>query len=108
MDAYYKEGIEQSTLYEDEQEGFDYTKGIYSLRNFKLNGKKNELIIQQFKDGTFITDYDTIQINLIGLPFKIETIELDNEIISLKEAGLNGNNSLEISKNFTELHIMGK
>ena len=108
LDAYYKEGVEQSTLYEDEQEGFDYTKGIYSLRNFKLNGKKNELIIQQFKDGTFITEYETIKINLIGLPFKIETIELDNEIISLKEAGLNGNNSIEIDKNFTELHIMGK
>ncbi len=108
LEIYYKEGIEQSTLYEDEQEGYDYTKGIYSLRNFKLNGKKNELIIQQYKDGTFTTAYETFKINLIGLPFKIDTIELDNETISLKKVRLNGNNSIEINKNFTELHIMGK
>ena len=108
LDVYFKVGVESSSVYEDAQEGYDYTKGRYSVRNFKLKGKEKELIIQQFKDGTYITSYETFKINLIGLPFKIASIELDNENISLKDVQLNGNNSIVINKNFTELHITGK
>ncbi len=108
LDVYFKEGVENSTVYEDAEDGYDYTKGRYSVRNFKLKGKEKELIIQQFKDGTYITSYETFKVNLIGLPFKIASIELDNEKVSLKEVQLNGNNSIVIGKNFTELHITGK
>jgi alpha-glucosidase len=108
LEVYFKYGIESSTVYEDAQDGYDYTKGGYSLRNFKLNGKENELIIQQFKNGTFITSYDTFKLNLIGLPFKIKEIEIDNEIVPLKNVKLNGNNIIHVTKNFTELHIIGE
>ncbi|MEK6155216.1 glycoside hydrolase family 31 protein [Flavobacteriaceae bacterium 3-367] len=108
LDVYFKKGTEKSTVYEDGQDGYDYKKGRYSLRNFKLKGKENELIIQQFKNGTYITPYSTFKLQLHGLPFKIDCIELDNETISFKDVKLNGNNSIEISKDFTELHIIGK
>ncbi|MGY8916281.1 MAG: glycoside hydrolase family 31 protein, partial [Flavobacteriales bacterium] len=72
LDVYFKKGIEDSTVYEDGQDGFDYKKGRYSVRNFKLRGKDDQLIIQQFKDGTFITSYDTIKLKFHGLPFKIK------------------------------------
>ncbi len=108
LDVYFKMGTENSTVYEDAQDGYDYKKGRYSLRNFKLKGKENELIIQQFKNGTFITPYNTFKLKLHGLPFEIKEIELDNEKVSLKEVQLNGDNSIEISKDFTELHIVGK
>lgn len=108
LDVYFKMGTEKSTVYEDGQDGYDYKKGRYSLRNFKLKGKENELIIQQFKNGTYITPYNTFKLQLHGLPFKIDCIELDNETISFKDVKLNGNNSIEISKDFTELHIIGK
>ena len=108
LDVYFKLGTENSTVYEDGQDGYDYKKGRYSLRNFKLIGKKNELIIQQFKNGSFITPYSTFELKFHGLPFKIASIELDNETVTFKDVKLNGNNTLVIGKDFTELHIIGK
>ena len=108
LDVFYKLGTENSTVYEDAQDGYDYKKGRYSLRNFKLIGKENELIIQQFKDGAFITPYNTFKLKLHGLPFKIKTIEVDNVKVSHKEIKLNGDNTITVSKDFTELHLIGK
>ncbi|MBC8768742.1 glycoside hydrolase family 31 protein [Arenibacter sp. BSSL-BM3] len=107
LDVYYKKGVETSTVYEDGQDGYDYKKGRYSLRNFNFKGKEKELVIQQFKDGSFITSYNTFKMNLHGLPFKIKQILVDNEIVDLKEVKLNGNNNIHLSKDFTVLHIIG-
>jgi alpha-glucosidase len=108
LDVYYKSGIENSTIYEDAQDGYDYVKGEYSLRNFKLTGKGKELILQQFKDGNYITSYETFKLNLMGLPFKIKAIQLDNETIALKDVKMNGSNTIHVTKEFTVLHILGK
>jgi len=108
LDVYFKIGTEDSSVYEDAQDGYDYKKGGFSARNFKLTGKANELIIQQFKDGTYITPYENFKIKMIGLPFKIASIEVDNEQVSMKDVSLNGGSTIEISKNFTQLHIKGK
>ena len=105
LNVYYLEGIEQSTVYEDGQDGYDYKKGEYSLRNFKLTGKGKELIIQQFKDGTYITPYTTLRINFIGLPFRIKKIQVDNEAVTQKDVQLNGNNTIVVDKNFSSLVI---
>lgn len=108
MDVYFMIGAENSMVYEDAQDGYDYKKGQFSLRKFKLVGKENELIIQQFKDGSYTTAYESFKFKLHGLPFTIDTVEVDNEVVPLKQLKLNGNNSIEISKNFTELHLTGK
>ncbi len=108
LDVYYKLGAENSTVYEDAQDGYDYQSGKYSLRNFKLLGKEKELNIQQFKDGTFITSYESFKIKLHGLPFKIKTIHVDNVKVNLEDIKLNGNNIIQVSKEFTQLHITGK
>jgi alpha-glucosidase len=107
LNVYYLEGSEQSTLYEDAHDGYDYKKGEYSLRNFRLTGKKKELIIQQFKDGTYTTPYETLQVNFIGLPFRISRVQVDNERVPLKQVRLNGDNTIEVHKNFTSLVISG-
>lgn len=106
LDVYYKFGKETSQVYEDATDGYDYIKGRYSLRDFNLLGKKDELIIQQHKTGKYITTYKTFKLNLHGLPFKISKIEVDNVVISLNKLKLNGNNTLTLNKEFTELHIM--
>ena len=106
LDVYYKEGKEVSEVYEDATDGYDYIKGRYSLRSFKLLGKEKELIIQQHKSGKFVTTYKTFKLNLHGLPFKISKVEIDNVIIPFKDIKLNGDNTLVLTKEFTELHIM--
>jgi len=105
LDIYFKAGKEISEVYEDAQDGYDYKKGRYSLRNFNLVGKKNSLKIQQFKSGKFITSYETFKINIHGLPFKIKSIQVDNEEIDVKM--LNGDVTFVITKEFRELRIIG-
>ena len=78
LDVYFAEETIKSQVYEDANDGYDYKKGRYSLRNFKLTGKKNYLTIQQHKSGTYVTEYDLIKLNLIGLPFAIKKITVDN------------------------------
>jgi len=106
LDIYYKKGKENSDLYDDAHDGYDYTKGRYSLRNFKLTGKSNELIIQQHKSGKYITTYNTFKLNLIGLPFEIKKIEIDNVEILYKDIKFTKDDKLIIDKDFNELHIM--
>jgi len=108
LDVYYKFGKEKSVLYEDAQDGYDYNKGRFSLRTFNLTGKDKELIIQLHKEGEFMTNYSKFRINLIGLPFKVSSIEIDNEKVSFSTVSFDGKNTLLVDKFFTELHIVGK
>ncbi len=108
LEVYFRIGKENSEVYEDAQDGYDYTKGRYSLRSFKLNGKENELIIQQHKAGEFLTPYDTMKLKLIGLPFEIGTIEIDNVVVSFEDVKLSEDHTIEVGKDFNELHIIGK
>src|SRR5690606_35604088 len=39
LEVYFKEGKEESILFDDANDGYDYLKGRYSLRTFKLTGK---------------------------------------------------------------------
>ena len=108
LEIYYKEGKLNSVLYEDAHEGYDYRKGRYSFRTFKVTGKKNELILQQHKEGKYITPYDKFRLDLKGLPFEIKKIEVDNQETPLSELRVNGNTCLVVDKNFTELHFIGE
>ena len=108
LDIYYKEGVEKSTVYEDAQDGYDYKKGRYSLLSFKTTGKEKELIIQLHKDGKFDTNYSNYKINLIGLPFKVRKIEVDNVKISFDKKAFEIENSLVLEKEFMELHFIGE
>ncbi|MBP0902918.1 glycoside hydrolase family 31 protein [Mariniflexile gromovii] len=106
LDVYYKAGEETSQVFEDAQDGYDYIKGRYSLRNFKLVGKENTVIIQQFKSGKYTTPYETLKIIFHGLPFEISKIQIDNEEALFEDVKLNGDNTIVVSKEFTELHII--
>ena len=107
LDVYYKKGKEKSRVYEDASDGYDYKKGRFSLRNFTLVGKKDSLTIQQFKEGKFITSYETFKLILHGIPFEITSVEIDNEKIDISKL-TSKITTLIIPKEFTELHIIGK
>jgi alpha-glucosidase len=108
LDVYYTTGKEKTVLYEDAQDGYDYNKGRFSLRTFNLTGKEKELIIQLHKVGEFMTNYQKFKINLIGLPFKVTSIEIDNEKVPLETVSFDGVSSMIVDKFFTELHIVGE
>jgi alpha-glucosidase len=77
------------------------------LATFTLRGKETDLIIQQHKEGKFETNYSTFKINLHGLPFKVKKIEIDNELVSFEKIHFDGNHTLIVDKEFSELHIIG-
>lgn len=106
LDVYYKKGKETSEVFEDDTDGYDYKKGRYSLRTFTLVGKEKSLTVQQFKQGTFITSYHSFKIKIHGLPFGIGSVEVDNEKIDISK--INGAVELELTKEFTEIHITAK
>ncbi|QHI36033.1 Oligosaccharide 4-alpha-D-glucosyltransferase [Kordia antarctica] len=107
LDIYYKEGKERSQLFDDAHDGYDYTKGRYSLRTFKLTGKSNELIIQQHKEGKYITTYKNFKLNIHGLPFKAKVVQLDNVIVPTSELVTDENGLMIVDKDFSEIHIIG-
>lgn len=108
LDLYYKNGKEKSAVYEDAQDGYDYKKGRYSYLSFNLIGKEKELILQLYKDGKYDTPYSKFKINLIGLPFQVAEIEIDNEKVEFDSLRFEENHFLIIDKEFTELHIIGQ
>jgi alpha-glucosidase len=107
LDVYFKLGKEKSEIYEDANDGYDYSKGRFSLRSFALTGKKNKLTIQQHKLGSFITSYETFNIRIHGLPFTISKFYIDGEEAGSDDIKVNGVNTITISKNFTNLQIKG-
>ncbi|AXG72040.1 oligosaccharide 4-alpha-D-glucosyltransferase [Kordia sp. SMS9] len=107
LDIYYKEGKERSQLFDDAHDGYDYTKGRYSLRTFKITGKKKELIIQQHKEGKYITTYENFKLNIHGLPFKVKEFQLDNVTVPLSKVKKDKNGAFVVDKNFSEIHIIG-
>ena len=107
LDMYYKEGKEKSLVYEDAQDGYDYKKGRFSLLSFQSTGKPKELIVQLHKDGKFDTNYTKYRINVIGLPFKVKKIEIDNVEVVFDKKAFEKDKFLIVDKEFTELHFIG-
>ncbi len=108
LDVYYKKGKESSKLYDDAHDGYDYKKGRFSLRTFKVTGKKKELIIQQHKRGEFNADYTKFNMVFHNLPFAITSIQIDNVEIKLENVNTAKTQAITIDKEFTELHLFGK
>jgi alpha-glucosidase len=108
LEIYFKEGKEQSQLYDDAHDGLDYKKGRYSLRTFKVTGKKNEFILQQHKEGKFDAQYKRFTLVFYNLPFEIKTIEVDNVTVPIHHLVCDGASSITVDKQFTELHLFGE
>jgi alpha-glucosidase len=58
------------------------------------------------KEGKYDTNYTKYKINL-GFPFKVKSIEIDNEEFHLTERSLK-ENYLIVGKEFNVLHIIGE
>jgi alpha-glucosidase len=78
------------------------------MRSFKLNGKLQQLNIQQHKDGKYSATYKTMKLCFHGVPFEIQKVMVDNEEVSPESLQFNlKENSLIIQKDFNSLQLMG-
>jgi alpha-glucosidase len=53
------------------------------------------------KEGKYETNYTKYKINLIGFPFKVKSIEIDNEEVSFDSMKLEEANYFIVEKNLT-------
>ena len=100
--------VESSKLYDDAHDGYDYKKGRFSLRTFKVTGKKEEFILQQHKRGDFNAGYTKFKIVLHNLPFTITSVQIDNVEVELTQSETSKTQSITVDKEFTELHLFGE
>jgi alpha-glucosidase len=73
LDLYYKEGKREISSCKMLKDGYDYKKGRYSFLSFQVTGKRNLFNCTKKVNDT---PYSKYKINLIGLPFKVTSIEL--------------------------------
>ncbi|MEM9919072.1 MAG: glycoside hydrolase family 31 protein [Bacteroidota bacterium] len=101
---YFEEGNFRSQLYEDAGDGYDYLKKQYSLQVFDLHGQGDSLNIRRSREGKFKQSYSTIRLTFIGLPFKLNSCQVDGQTISVEKAG-NGLLSTEVPADFKHLEL---
>lgn len=77
--SYYINGIEKSTLYEDQGEGYDHEAGNYALKTFISAGNKNTFTITQTVKGKYNKGYDSVLFLVYGLPFTPKSCLVDGQ-----------------------------
>jgi alpha-glucosidase len=105
LDIYYKLGDEQTQVYEDAQDGYDYSKGHFSLLTFQVTGTEQKLQVELQNEGDFESPYNQFKINVIGLPFQATRVRIDEEEMFLESLQEPGSNALMVSKYFRILEL---
>ncbi|MFT5765723.1 MAG: alpha-glucosidase, partial [Saprospiraceae bacterium] len=91
LHVFYKNGTCNSSLYEDQGDGFDHKKEAYSLKDYQFTGTHNEVVLTQNKTGKHPDTYHHVNIFLYGLPFVPASCLVDDEVVVLKSIERNGN-----------------
>ena len=70
------------------------------------NGKT--ITLQQFKSGKFSTPYKKLKINLIGAPFDIAKVIIDENEYDFNKIKLGKEMAIEVSKEFSFIQFVAK
>lgn len=87
LNIYYSNSESSSWLYEDAEEGNDYTEGNYRHSCFTLKADTQNDMLKLYADreGSFEPDYKKVKLNIIGLPFEPSEMKADGNQISFDE-----------------------
>ncbi|MCC6384580.1 MAG: glycoside hydrolase family 31 protein [Bacteroidia bacterium] len=83
LHIYYSASRYHSWLYEDEGEGYAYTKGRFSVKKFSVFGNKRQMRVLQEKFGSYQAGSSEYGIHIHSLPFKPRRVMIDGQIIKL-------------------------
>ncbi|MGK0390116.1 MAG: alpha-glucosidase [Maribacter sp.] len=98
LKIYYKKGEQKSIFYHDAGNDQEYKKGHFRLVEFTLIGNENELIIQQKIEGYYLSEFNHYSLTIIGLPFKLNEIKIDNKIQKINLNLLRINSGFNVTK----------
>jgi len=106
LHIYYSVSRHVSFYYADGNEGYDYTKGDYSLQKFTVFGNRRQMRIISENKGDFKADGVTYKIEIHGLPFVPKGYEVDNVAVSLSARQRSKSFSFTIPSGFKKIRIL--
>jgi alpha-glucosidase len=104
LHIYYGQGEAKSRLYEDGGEGYDYEKGIYTIKKFTTKGTIDTFIIEQKTNGHYEPGYANYRLIVHGLPFQVRLCKLNGKKVDLSSFKKAGEQViLEVPSSFLEI-----
>lgn len=80
LHLYYTKGENESELYEDKGDGYDYEQNNqYCVKSFTLKGAEKETILQQNKEGHYKAEYADYELVFHGFPEKVSSVKVDGK-----------------------------
>jgi len=98
LHIYYIDGSLTSMVYEDRGDGYDYTTGEFIKKTFEVTGTATSLSVSQKTEGVYQPGYVMYQIMVHGLPFAVETGEVDGLAVELEHVEILGDKTIPVIK----------
>jgi alpha-glucosidase len=107
LNVYYSDAEVNSFFYEDHGDTFAYEQDIYSEKKFNVKGDGQSLTIRQSVEGLYTPNYELYHYNVIGLPFQVKTITVDDKELTAFQIDDTRNLHFRSDKKFSEIKITG-
>lgn len=106
LHIYYGQNETISRLYEDGGEGYDYEKGIYTIKKFTTLGFVSSFKILQKTKGHYEPGYSNYTLIMHGLPFDITSCKLNGSVKNLSKIRKEeGKVILKVPSSFLEIEF---
>ncbi|MDQ7949201.1 MAG: glycoside hydrolase family 31 protein, partial [Pedobacter sp.] len=107
LNIYYADHEVNSFLFEDHGDTFAYEQDIYLEKKFSVKGDGKSLLIEQSVEGLYTPNYEYYDYQVIGLPFSIGKIFVDD--LEITDFSFDAHQSLKFrsNKNFMHIKIIG-
>src|SRR5690606_9409437 len=104
VNVFYSDTNIESSLYEDQGDSYDYQQNVRLEKKFNVKGTPSSLEIKQEVEGLYTESYNKYNLKIIGLPFNVESVFLDNEETNFKQDE-SGNYLVSVGKRFKTIML---
>lgn len=105
LNVYYSDYEVNSFFFEDHGDTFAYEQDIYSEKKFSVKGDGRSLLIEQTTDGLYTPNYELYSYKVIGIPFTVKRITIDDQETAQFSLDEEGNLNFKSNKNFCDIRI---
>ena len=106
LQVYFGRAEVRSRIYEDSFDGYDYKVGGYCLRKLSTQGDDRSFQLTQRRKGEFSSRYRKVDLQVIGLPFQVDRVEIDGQALAVQQE--DNQLSLRVNSNFEKLVIKAR
>ena len=105
LNIYFADYEVNSFFFEDHGDTYAFEQGIYSEKKFMVRGNEHSLLIEQSTEGLYTNTYDWYQHQVIGIPFKVKKITIDERDVPDFHLDELGTLRFKTSRSFSEIRI---